>query len=464
VIVSKTGLQRIQGFGASGAWWPNDLVAFPDAVQDQVAALLFSKAGIQLSSYRFNIGAGGSLADPVRETQSFLVRPGVWDWSRDAGGMTFLRLAHLNGVPVLTGFANSAPPFWTTNGRVCGGRLAAGDENAYASYLAHVVSHLRAADGITLAYLSPMNEPDASFAGCGQEGMAVPVDRRARLVDSVRKALGVAGPTRVLADESSQAAQLDAEGPSWGPGARAGLGTLAHHGYDYPGYSAYRKAAALAASLGVPLRMTETCCYDGGGFGPQYDPTITSGLWLANTIWRALELGRESGFDWWTAVSPELGCDPAAQPGCPAAVNGDGWNDGLLYYDRNFRQDGNDQIYATKRFWVLGNFSRWVRPGAVRHDVVASVAGVRMLAFLRGHRWTVVAIDGRPAGSARVGVRVSLPLSPSNRIDTVRAYRTGERASLSPESAPGTSPGGTAFFARLPPQSVTTLVVHVMPR
>src|SRR5439155_11040451 len=85
--VTTTALQRIDGFGASGAWWPNDVVDFTPAAQEQIGALLFGRAGIALSSYRFNIGAGGSLSDPVRETQSFLVRPGGWDWPRDPGGM-----------------------------------------------------------------------------------------------------------------------------------------------------------------------------------------------------------------------------------------------------------------------------------------------------------------------------------------------------------------------------------------
>ena len=45
--------------GASGAWWPIDLAAFPARVQQQVARLLFSPDGIALSGYRYNIGGGG---------------------------------------------------------------------------------------------------------------------------------------------------------------------------------------------------------------------------------------------------------------------------------------------------------------------------------------------------------------------------------------------------------------------
>src|SRR5438128_7330707 len=50
--------QTVVGFGASGAWWPQDLGQFPPRVQQHVASLLFSQmSGIGLSIYRYNIGA-----------------------------------------------------------------------------------------------------------------------------------------------------------------------------------------------------------------------------------------------------------------------------------------------------------------------------------------------------------------------------------------------------------------------
>ena len=51
--------QTIAGFGASGAWWVNDLKKFSSSVQSQVASLLFTTSGIDLSQYRYNIGGGG---------------------------------------------------------------------------------------------------------------------------------------------------------------------------------------------------------------------------------------------------------------------------------------------------------------------------------------------------------------------------------------------------------------------
>ena len=132
-IVDEVGAQRIDGFGASGAWWPNDLMHFSPEVQDRVAEMLFGQDGLALSVYRYNIGGGGvGVSSGPRAPETFLVEPGVYDWSRDQGGRLFLRRAAEMGVPALIGFVNSAPAVWTTNGLCCGGELLAGAEAGYA--------------------------------------------------------------------------------------------------------------------------------------------------------------------------------------------------------------------------------------------------------------------------------------------------------------------------------------------
>ena len=457
-VVSPTAAQTMDGFGASGAWWPSDLEHFPRAVQDRVADLLFSRTGIALSSYRYNIGGGGvGVTDPTRAPQSFLVAPGVYDWSADPGGMRFLRLARDHAVPILTGFVNSAPPSLTTNGKSCGGQLVPGDEAAYAAYLAEVARHLRSVDGITLSYISPMNEPDNSFGSCGQEGMAVPVGQRATVVGDLGRALEDRAPfARVIADESSLAAfQFLPEVPQWlpVPGTARWVAALAHHAYEYPTDAQAAAVATLGTRFGLPLWMTEICCYDGRGplvgFGQQYDPTMTSGLWLADTIYQDIAVIGDSQFDWWTALSSQLGCDPVAQRSCPAVLNGSGWNDGLLYYDPNYRSDGNHAVYQTKRYSVLGNFSRYVRPGAVRHRVSGVPAGLEVLAFEHHGDWAVVVVNNNGPGASPARLRVALPGGGGARC--TGAFRTSATEDLSPVAG-----AGAGDTIRVPSQSVTT--------
>ena len=80
-----------------------------------------------------------------------------------------------------------------------------------------------------------------------------------------------------------------------------------------------------------------------------------------------------------------------ADPSCATRINTKGFNDGLLYYDEKYATNGNTQVYVTKRFFTLGQFSRYVRPGAVRHDVTGAPKGVRVMAFQADAQWTIVA-------------------------------------------------------------------------
>ncbi len=459
--VSRATAQTMNGFGASGAWWPNDLEKFPAAVQRKVADLLFSRTGIDLSSYRYNLGGGGvGVTDPTRAPQTFLASPGVYDWSADAGGMRFLSLARDHGVPILTGFVNSAPNEWVTDGKSCGGQLIPGDEGAYAAYVAEVVHHLHTADGITLSYVSPMNEPDNSFASCGQEGMAMPVEQRASVVQDLGRALARRAPyARVIADESSLAAfQFLPEVPQWlsVPGTPQWVAALAHHTYEFPTDAQAAPVSTLGSRFDKPLWMTEICCYDGKGpligFGQQYDPTMTSGLWLADTIYQDIAVIGDSQFDWWTALSSQLGCDPVAVRTCPAVLNGSGWNDGLLYYDPSYRSDGNYSLYPTKRFSVLGNFSRYVRPGAVRHQVTGTPPGLDVLAFKDHRAWSVVVVNNNGQGVGPVRLRIALPAGGAR---CTGAFQTSSTEDLTAVARPH-SLGGGVQPVQIPSQSVTT--------
>ena len=59
--------QTITGFGASGAWWPNDADDFSASTRARIAQLLFDRrSGLGLSIYRYNIGGGGAGSPTAR--------------------------------------------------------------------------------------------------------------------------------------------------------------------------------------------------------------------------------------------------------------------------------------------------------------------------------------------------------------------------------------------------------------
>ena len=448
-----TKAQTITGFGASGAWWVNDLATFSSSAKAQVGEALFGSSGLGLSVYRYNIGGGGTgVTTPARAPQSLMTSVGTYDWTRDPGGSYFLQSANAHGVPTLVGFVNSAPKNWTSNAKSCGGTLASGSEAAYATYLADVTAHW-AGTGVQLDYLSPMNEPDSSFDGCGQEGMAVPVARRAGVIKALGSTLAGRGlSTGITADETSQTQDFVAHTPTWMSDATAAgyVKALSHHTYNFPDDAALRQVAAVGNTYTKPLWASEICCQKTGtsGYGQQYDPTMNGGLDLSNYIFRDFTLANDQAFHWWTALSSEIGCAVGSTPSCATAVNTTGWNDGLIYYDPNYASDGNQSLYFTKRYYVLGQFSRYVRPGAVRYDVSGVPAGVQTSAYWQNGSWTVVAANTNNTTTTLTLDTGSGPVTPTG------THRTSASENLATVAGPSVS--GSVLTGSLPARSVTT--------
>lgn len=470
-IIHATHEQWIKGFGASGDWWPIDLHRFPVAAQRYVASLLFSEKGIMLSHYRYNIGGGGvgvtqpkagesELGPRSRAPQSMYVSPGHYDWSHDAGGTTFLRYAAHYHVPDIEANVNSAPWPFTTNGQSCGGQLKLSAIPAYVRYLVNVVRHAHKFWHATLSFVSPMNEPDDSRTDCTQEGMQVTTYERARLVRALGTAFRHSEPyAHVIADESVGLGKFINEAPSWlsVAGVTQALAALATHTYDFPTDATLSEVASLAHQYRKQLWMTEVCCMVGAEDHPVrgvgYDPTMSGALTMAYLIWQDLTYGHMSTFNWWGAASPSMGCDPAKTPRCAHTPNSSGYNQGLLYYDPDYRTDHDYAIYKTKRFWTMGNFSRFIRPGSVLHPVSRSPAGVYLLASFGVQGWRLVAINQGRFHRTRLSFR----FPQGTGVQPDGAYRTAPRSNLAPVAGARRTPNG-AFTASLPPQSVTTFL------
>ncbi|MEU4222164.1 lectin [Actinoplanes sp. NPDC026623] len=454
--VSPAPAQTIEAIGASGAWWVNDLAGFAPAVQQRVADLLFGADGLALSAYRYNIGGGGTgVTTPARAAQTFRTAAGGYDWNRDPGGQTFLRYANQYGVPDLIGFVNSAPAAWTSNAKSCGGTLDSADNQAFATYLADIAQHFDG-QGVHLDYLSPMNEPTNSFDSCGQEGMLVPPAQRDDVVRTLGATLAGRGlSSRISADESTSASAFNSEVPQWinQAGTAQYVANLAHHTYDFPSDTARTAARNVGRAAGKKTWASEICCFGAtGGWGQGYDPTIGGALGLAGIVYRDLSVTYDTAFHWWTALSSEFGCAPASGS-CATTANSSGWNDGLVYYDPAYATNGNQTLYLTKRYYALAQFSRFVRPGAVRYNVTGAPAGVQVSAFDRAGQWTLVVTNQNASATA-----LSLHLNAKNNVSFSAARRTSATESLAAVGAPAVSAGTVS--TSLPARSITTYVLN----
>jgi O-glycosyl hydrolase len=448
--VSPHAAQTIDNIGASGAWWVNDLQNFTPAVQARVAQLLFSSKGLDLSSYRYNIGGGGAaVTTPARAAQDFLNADGTYDWSKDKGGRTFLTYAAKYGVQDLIGFVNSAPAQWTTNGQSCGGQLKPENESDYAKYIADVTAHF-AKQGAKFDYISPFNEPNNNFGDCGQEGMQVTVDQR----DDIVRALGAEQRARhqktsIIADESSSTVSFSTEVPQWisQPDTAQYVSKLAHHTYNNPNDGQLGNVYETAKTVGKPSWATEICCFGKGttGWNQEYDPTIDNALLMSRIMYKDFASAHDSAFQWWVALASGYGTDPAAR-------NDVGWNDGLVYYDPDYATNGNQTLYFTKRYYALGQYSKFVRPGSVAHNVTGAPSGVEVTSYDRNGKWVVVVNNQNTTDTS-----LNLHFNSKVPVRAAQAVRTSATENWAKVAKPDVS--GSTVSTTLAARSITTYVL-----
>lgn len=489
----ETGRQQqtIQHFGASDAWSMQFIGLWPETQQRQIADWLFSTQndatgrpkGIGLSLWRFNLGAGsaeqGDTAQihPGTRTECLLRPDGTYDWTRQAAQRHFLRLAKERGVPRLLAFMNSVPVQFTANGWATntgrGGTMNIKPDcyDDVARFTATALKGIEEHDGVHIDYLSPVNEPDGSWNWLGPKQEGSPATNRevARLVREISRQLTKQKVNaEIIVNESSDLrCVLGIHQTDWQRGNELAafftkdstatyLGNLAHVPHLLAAHS-YWTNTPIDTMRAIRLRLREAMkrhsvkfwqseiCIMGNdkeiGGGTPYDFSMRTALYVARVIHHDLVYGNAESWSWWRAA-------------------GGDYRDGLI---RVYSDDGMKTGWAadSKLMWALGNYSRFVRPGAVRYDVTATDAegktlregdtdpyGLMCSAFKNvDGRWAVVVINYSQAAQS-----ITLPL-PGGTNTQWEAYRTSERSSES--LAPIGTTGSDILLA---PQSITTFV------
>lgn len=347
--------QRIEGFGASGAWWAQNLGTWSGPRRAEVARLLFSRGkGIGLSQYRYNLGGGidDTITDPWRTAETFETGPGTYAWERDAAARWFLQAAKEHGVEDFVAFVNSPPRRLTANGHTYGdpgtSNLPAEHHEEFVQYLLDVVSHFRDDEGIDFRFISPLNEPQWTWDAPGQEGCHYEPEQVRELTAATIEAFTASGlDTVVSAPESGEYKAVHSGQDYAGvlladERIRTGLGEFATHSYWSTDDQRALAAERMAQHPEVTLTMTEWCEMVGGR-----DAGMDSALVLARTVHSDLTIANAAAWQYWIAVSRY------------------DYHDGLLYTDYVAPGD-EESLQETQRLWALGNFSRFVRPGAHR--------------------------------------------------------------------------------------------------
>lgn len=414
--------QTIANFSASDAWacqfvgnWPNDK-------KNAIADLLFSDKnyadgspkGIGLSMWRFNIGAGSGeqgresgIKDEWRRAEAFINADGTYNFIKQAGQMWFLKAAKERGVKQYLAFTNSPPVQYTINGKAYAtkGQVNITPEryNDFADYLSNCIKGIEKIGKIKLDYISPVNEPQWDWSDGGQEGAPYNNAEIAGLVRAIDRSfvknninskiiIGEAGKIDYLftkGDKPGKGSQISnffrEDSPNYVGKLPSVSNIITAHSYftTSPLSSSIKARTALSDSVatvsGLTFWQSEYCILgDNAGEinGNRRDLGIDAALYVAAVIHTDLTAANASAWQWWTAIS---------------AYN---YKDGLIYVDKS-KTDGN--FYTSKTLWALGNYSRFIKPGAVRIAATTSPVALEkpfmVSAFKNGNDITLVVVN-----------------------------------------------------------------------
>ncbi|MGX5853863.1 glycoside hydrolase family 30 protein [Dyadobacter jiangsuensis] len=447
--------QTIRNFGGSDAWACQFAGNWPLAKKNGIADLLFSTdtladghlKGIGLSLWRFNAGGGtteqgeaSGIRDEWRRAESFFAADGGYDWNKQVGQMWFLNAAKERGVKEFLLFPNTPPVQFTTNGKgyATNGQpnLASQQFDKFAGYLADVIDGIRKKTGITFQYVSPANEPQWDWSDGGQEGTPYFNNQVAAITRSLSAALLRKNlPTQINIAEAGQIEYLYSEHNRPGRASQITaffdknsadyIGNLPNvvpaisaHSYftTSPYKTAVQKRKQLANTVatvpGLEYWQTEYCILgdnEGEIKGEGRDLSITSGLYIARVIHNDLVNANATAWHWWLSVSPY------------------DYKDGLVYIDKN-KTDG--QYQSSKMLWALGNFSRFVRPGATRVEASSSQGTDALLvsSYLNTNNELVTVI----VNSGNEEKEVQLALGSGQQAGAAKAYETSALSDLAP--------------------------------
>lgn len=287
-------------------------------------------------------------------------------------------------------------------------------------------------------YISPVNEPQWDWSDGGQEGCPytnTEIAGLARAINTVfikdhiqsKILLGEAGSLNYLFNTADKPGKGNQVNDFFKPISANYIGNLqnisnaiAGHSYFTTSPSATAKkireglADSVATVPGLKFWESEYCILgDNAGEidGNKRDLGMAAALYLASVIHTDLTSANAAAWQWWTAISAY------------------DYKDGLIYVDKN-KTDGN--YYVSKMLWAMGNYSRFVRPGAIRVDAVvtneqALPKPLLVSAFKDSENFTAVVINKNTDG-------VWITLNTGNaKIELTKSYATSQYAELKAE-------------------------------
>ncbi|MBQ2902869.1 MAG: xylanase [Clostridia bacterium] len=392
--------QTFEGFGASGAWWAQLVGGWDNcdcesgiAVRDRIAQLLWSKTdGIGLRTYRYNIGAGsaesgkGDYSDKYRRAECFEEKNGSYDFSKDKNAVYMMKKAAEYGADEIILFVNSPIERLTKNGKGHLNRHAYFRTNlskknypAFAKYCVDVTEHFVDA-GLPIKYLSPVNEPLWIWNG-GQEGCHYSPRQAARVMKSVAAELRKRDKLNSVMLSGVENGDIRWFNKSYTremlrlPEVRKCVDSVDVHSYflhsplpftnDRPAFLRRYRRWMDRHYPDIPVKMSEWCHMKGGK-----DTGMESALETARVIYEDISILNVTSWQHWIACSIYDYCD------------------GLIYINPDYKS-----FEMTKRYYVTGNFSKYIPFGAVRFEASCDDGDIMLLGFKKDGKTVLVIIN-----------------------------------------------------------------------
>lgn len=443
VIDDTVTYQTMNGFGASGCWWSQDIGKWEN--RDEILSYLYdSEKGIGLNIYRYNLGAGSKNDNHIiaenRRTECFLQADGSYDFSADKDAQNCLKTAkRLAGNDLrVTLFCNSPPVSLTEN--TAAYSSADKDENApwvsnidasnydeFADFCYNSADYFLS-EGYRVTNVSPINEPqymwrawfndDGSYSA-KQEGCYYSKTDSAAVYNAmVDKFAGSKVDESGCKVSMFESGAIEGEGTTCASYIDCILGrgvkyvlknkklrnyfdTIGMHSYWSSSKTKQEAAQYLSDKYSqYDIACTEYCQMANDQNTGVYDLiskeengtsglTIDYGVAMAKVIVDDLTILNAKEWDWWTACSYDT------------------YPDGLIYLN----PDNHKDIQISKRLWCLGNFSKFIEEGATRIACSSGDDSLASCAFVNKDNSTVVVYVNNTDADKKTALESAAPYS-----------------------------------------------------
>ncbi|KAH8834878.1 glycoside hydrolase [Flagelloscypha sp. PMI_526] len=385
-----TTYQEMDGFGCSQAFGrAANIYTAASSAQTAALDLLFSQtAGAGFSILRNRIGNGNTSSDSILPTSpgSPSATPSYqWD-GYDSAQFWLTQKAKNYSVPYVYADAWGAPYFMKTNnavgngGYLCGvsgQSCSSGDwKQAYANFLTKYVQIYKD-NGLTITHLGFLNEPEfsASYSSMLSSGT--------QAADFIK----VLYPTLQSANLSSQVKIACCDSEGWNnqktmtsqlisAGVESSVGVVTSHSYT--------SSPDVAISTSRKVWQTEYADLSGSWSTNWYSSgAIGDGFYWAKLIYNGIVNANLSAYLYWEGA--ETGVQTNS---CLISISG-------------------TTVTASGRLWALGQWSRYVRPGARRVATTSGSSTLLTSAFKNTDGSLSVQVLNNSASSQSVSISVS---------------------------------------------------------